>query len=500
VPELRVYGPAPTEAELRCEVRFRGAGTEHRFPEFLIQLIDDGAARVWLEWTLAMILLPKGSIGMAPAPQRRAFLRDKRFVPGVRLSRQEESASVLTREAVQAIAWLPGTVEAVYGTGDVAQIAAREHLAHRLGVHPSTCRWDGVHASTTHEPLGRYPFEVTSAGHEVRVADAGPPEHDLDDVSAWWRRRLGPGTRAIEDLFYALVRRFAGRVVLRDPAAFAALRGRPVLYLANHQTMVESLMFVVLLGPLADLPTLGLAKIEHRDSWIGRLSRAVAAWPGASDPELLEFFDRSNKEALPGILQRIAGRMAKERRSLLVHVEGTRSLRCAEPVVKISSVIIDMAVHARAPIVPVRFAGGLPREAGGERLDFPLGFGRQDYWLGAPLLPEALEAMPYGDRRARVVAAINEAGPPVMDEHPNPGDPDLARDVGDWVARTGAETAHAAILMALTRAQGLDPAWQRVLEGMRTGELLVPDTPEGRAVSGIAAELYGPRGPRVVVR
>jgi hypothetical protein len=54
--------------------------------------------------------------------------------------------------------------------------------------------------------------------------------------------------------------------------------------------------------------------------------------------------------------------------------------------------------------------------------------------------------------------------------------------------------------MALSRAQDLEPAWRRVLEGMRTGELVLEGSPEGRAVAGIAAELYGPRGPRVVVR
>jgi len=263
--------------------------------------------------------------------------------------------------------------------------------------------------------------------------------------------------------------------------------------------MVESLMFVVLLGPLSGVQTLGLAKIEHRTSWIGRLQAAVAAWPGARDPHLLEFFDRSNKEALPGILQRIAGRMAAERQSLLVHVEGTRSLACGAPVQKISSVIIDMAVHARAPIVPVRFAGGLPRSPLTERLDFPLGFGRQDHWIGKPLLPEALEAMPYGERRAAVVRAINEAGPPIADEQPNPGDPELAAEVEAWAARTGAETAHAAILMALSREHDLQPAWRRVIEGMKSGRLLVDDTPEDRAVAAIAADLYGPRGPRVVI-
>jgi 3-hydroxymyristoyl/3-hydroxydecanoyl-(acyl carrier protein) dehydratase/1-acyl-sn-glycerol-3-phosphate acyltransferase len=498
VPSLRVFGPAPTEGDVRCEIRFRGAGEGHRFPEFLIQLVHEG--QVWIEWVITMIGLPKGSIGMARGPDRRAFLRDHRFVPGVRLSRTEGAATALARESVQEIAWLPGTVEAVYGSADPVQIAAREHLGHHLGVHPSAVRWDGAEAATVHDPVSRYPLHVEDTGALVRVRDAGRPRHDLSLSSTWWRSWLGPGTRAVEDLFFALVRRFVGRVVIADPAAFAALRGRPVLYLANHQTMVESLMFVVLLGPITDVPTLGLAKIEHETSWIGRLSKAVAAWPGARDPHLLEFFDRANKEALPGILQRIASRMATERQSLLVHVEGTRSLQCGVPVQKISSVIIDMAVHARAPIVPVRFAGGLPREPAPARLDFPLGAGRQDYWLGKPILPEMLEAMPYGERRATVVRAINEAGPPIADERANPGDPELWAEIEAWSARTGAETAHAAILMALAREADLQPAWKRVLAGMKNGELVVEDTAEDRAVAGIAADLYGPRGPRVVVR
>jgi 1-acyl-sn-glycerol-3-phosphate acyltransferase len=493
-----VYGPAPTAGEVRCEIRFRTAGEDNRFPEFLVQLVHE--ERVWLEWIITMIGLPKGSIGMAPGPARRAFLRDRRFVPGVRLSRAEGAVTTLGREAVQEIAWLPGTVEAVYGSADVAQIAVREHLAHRLAVHPSTVRWDGAEAAAAQDPIARYPLRVEAEGDRARVSDAGPARKDLGAVSEAWRSWLGPGTRAVEDLFYALVRRFVGRLVLVDPDAFAAIRGRPVLYLGNHQTMVESLMFVVLLGPLSGVQTLGLAKIEHRTSWVGRLQAAVAAWPGARDPHLLEFFDRADKEALPGILQRIAGRMAAERRSLLVHVEGTRSLACGAPVQKVSSVIIDMAVHARAPIVPVRFAGGLPRDPLPARLDFPLGFGRQDYWIGAPLLPEALEAMPYGERRAAVVRAIQSTGPDLAEEQPNPGDPELAHAVAEWASRTGAETAHAAILMSLARERDLQPAWQRVIEGMRTGRLVVEDTAEERAVAAIAAQLYGPRGPEVEVR
>src|SRR5262249_29643077 len=157
--------------EVRCEIRFRGAGEAHRYPEFLLQLIHGD--RVWVEWIITMIGLPKGSIGMAPGPLRRAFLRDRRFVPGVRLPRAEGPVTTLGRDAVQEIAWLPGTVEAVYGTADVAQIAVREHLAHRLGVHPSTVRWDGSEAATAHDPITRYPLRIESDGDRATVSDAG---------------------------------------------------------------------------------------------------------------------------------------------------------------------------------------------------------------------------------------------------------------------------------------------------------------------------------------
>jgi hypothetical protein len=53
--------------------------------------------------------------------------------------------------------------------------------------------------------------------------------------------------------------------------------------------------------------------------------------------------------------------------------------------------------------------------------------------------------------------------------------------------------------MALAREPDLEPAWRRVIEGMKSGRLLVEDTPEGRSVAAIAADLYGPQGPRVVI-
>ncbi len=491
VPTLHVYGPAPTSGEVRCEVRFSGAGEGDRFPEFLIQLVH--GERVWLSWVITMIGLPKGSIGMAlarsdaAASLPRQALRPRRAPP-----RKAAGVTTLTRESVQRSRLAPrhrrGRVRRVRRRADRRPRAPRPS-PRRPPVHRALGRHEPP-PPTSPSPL---PARVETEGSLARVADAGAPRLDLASTSAWWRSWLGPGTRAVEDLFFALVRRFVGRVVLVDPEGFAALPRPAVLYLANHQTMVESLMFVVLLGPLADVPTLGLAKIEHRDSWIGHLSRAVAAWPGAR--YLLEFFDRNDKAALPGILQRIATRMATRRESLLVHVEGTRSLLRRRAVMQMR---LRHHRHGRprnAAIVPVHFAGGLPRESGGARLDFPLGYGRQDHWVGRAILPETLKAMPYGERRAAVVGAINATGPSPAAEMPNPGDPELADTITRWATRTGASTAHAAILTALAHERDLQPSWRRVLAGMESGTLIVEDTAEDRAVAAIAADLYGPRGP-----
>src|SRR6202012_3651264 len=106
------------------------------------------------------------------------------------------------------------------------------------------------------------------------------------------------------------------------------------------------------------------------------------------------------------------------------------------------------------------------------------------YWAGRPILPETLKAMPYGERRATVVAAINATGPSPATEIRNPADPELAGAINAWAARTGSSTAHAAILTALAREPDLQPSWRRVLAGMESGRLVVEDTPGDRAGAG----------------
>ena len=83
----------------------------------------------------------------------------------------------------------------------------------------------------------------------------------------------------------------------------------------------------------------------------------------------------------------------------MVHIEGTRSLCCGNPVSTLSSVLLDLAIHRQLPIVPVRFSNGLPRQKQSDRLDFPYLMGQQDYFIGKPILPEEIAALAYKERR-----------------------------------------------------------------------------------------------------
>jgi hypothetical protein len=128
--------------------------------------------------------------------------------------------------------------------------------------------------------------------------------------------------------------------------------------------------------------------------------------------------------------------MAGPGKGVMVHVEGTRSLDCRTPVEKMSGAFLDMAMQVGAPVVPVRFVGGLPAERLHKRLEFPVGMGKQDIWLGKPILPETLASMPYKERKELVVAAINGLGPSNAVEEPFPPDAAFELAVRKW------QTAH----------------------------------------------------------
>ena len=304
----------------------------------------------------------------------------------------------------------------------------------------------------------------------------------------------------MEDVFYGLMERFVHRVHVPYPDALAQVHGRSVLYLGNHQIGVESLLFSILASAMNGMSTVTLAKMEHQETWLGKLIAHGFSWPGVEDPEVITFFDREDKASLPGIIAGLSKQMMTTGKSVMVHVEGTRSLECRTPVQKMSSAFIDMALHTRAPIVPVRFAGALPVTASPKRLEYPTGLGRQDIWLGAPIAPETLEALPFKRRREFVIEAINALGPHWEEDEPLPGHPDQLERALKWAETTGAEPVHAFMLEMLMQLPDPTDPIRRLRDAVRTGTLTVSADPEGRWLATLAERLYGPKGPRIHIR
>ncbi|MBA2322004.1 MAG: 1-acyl-sn-glycerol-3-phosphate acyltransferase, partial [Deltaproteobacteria bacterium] len=275
--------------------------------------------------------------------------------------------------------------------------------------------------------------------------------------------------------------KFVHRVHLADPAAFEAVRGRSLLYLGNHQVGVESLLFSILASGLTGVPTVTLAKAEHRTTWLGTLIAQNFSYPGVRDPKVITFFDRDDKASLPKIIGELAAEMSGPGKGVMVHVEGTRALESRTPVAKMSGAFLDLAIQVKAPVVPVRFVGALPSDPLETRLEFPLGMGQQDIWIGRPILPETLAGLGLKERKAVVIDAINALGPPNAEEKPFPGDPAFAANVASWRADAGVSEEDAVLYRVL---EGLpDPTpetrdllertprtdWARVLSARLTG-------------------------------
>ena len=454
IQNMVLYAPLPDSGEVRVEVRFAGID-DGRFPLFDIQLLSGD--QVCIAFRLVGVLLPKGRIGLAPPDARRKFLRDRQYVPDVALSHFDGSTTRLTAATVQQSDWLPGNIATIYSVPSarrkllVEEVAVREHVARQARAHPSTVTpaADLRSATTAQYPLRRYDLRVAREKDNVKVESDGLPVQDLAPIREYWRDRIGIGPWLMEDLYYGLIARFVRDVVVIDPEAFDKVRGRSCLYLANHQVGIESLLFSVVASALSGVPAVTLAKAEHKTSWLGTLIAHTFEHPGVNDLDLIIFFEREDRESLGAILNQIATKMRSERKSAMVHVEGTRSLTCRRPVEKMSSSLIDMALAVNAPIVPVRFVGGLPVEELPERLSFPVGYGQQDYWLGQPIYPEDLARIPYKDRKLAVISAINDLGPHYTAEVPAPPDPAFGNLVDSWTTRTGASLEDAVFYTTL---------------------------------------------------
>ncbi|MDD3146891.1 MAG: 1-acyl-sn-glycerol-3-phosphate acyltransferase [Candidatus Riflebacteria bacterium] len=247
-------------------------------------------------------------------------------------------------------------------------------------------------------------------------------EDCLKDGSLDWKRvrdcwvKRASTRRFFHDLLGSLFGTFVRRVVVQNPDAFAAVANRPVIFLANHQIGLESPLFMALAYGMTGLPIQAVAKPDHVNAWLAFLLAFAQDSLGDGHPFRLMYFDRQNPQQLIDTLKKAGPQEA----SLLVHVEGTRAAAANQPVTRLSSIFLDMAIDKNLPMVPVRFVGGLPTQASEERFDFPYGNGKQDYLIGAPIMPGQLQKMPYGQRPRFIMDLINNLGPGKGEDTPLP--------------------------------------------------------------------------------
>lgn len=332
----------------------------------------------------------------------------------------------------------------------------------------------------------------------------------------YWDYKLRSSEWPGYKIFFSLVRKFLHAFDIADREQFSAIRGRPCVFLANHQTYVESLIFTTIASALTDRMVVAIAKLPHRTGWIGRLVDLCFSYPGVNYPDLIRYVDRHDPDELPALLFSLKQMLNEENRSLLVHVDGSRrSSALHDRVFLLSSCWVDFAVDNDYPIVPVRFMGGLPVEDQGSRYDFPVGCGTQSFRMGRPILPEELRAVSCNQRRAVVRSAINNLALP-EEKRPLSADPLFESAAQQWSEYAGVPASIATIFAAVDYFQPgwnepvnlkdyetADPIEALVMAGrmgiQHRGDvaLIVSDSEKGRWLARIADFFYGPCGPRV---
>jgi 1-acyl-sn-glycerol-3-phosphate acyltransferase len=289
----------------------------------------------------------------------------------------------------------------------------------------------------------------------------------------FWRRELGVSGWPGEDVFSGLFSAFVGEVKISDSARKAIAAG-PVIYIANHQVAIESLIFVYALSGIANRHIRALAKEAHQTSWVGEMLGLLNSYPGQTPSPPSFFRDEYDPQSLVDMLAEMRRSLRQDGHSLLIHAEGARVLDCRRPVRQVSSVFVDLARETGMPVIPVRFTGAVPVESMDNYLDFPFGFCRQSYHLGDPVTAADLASTHPRDRRPMVVDAINRAAMPPEEEVASAVNPVMRQAVQAFMNETATSQVKAVLVSCLRALDGVGPDTARVLDAVN-GQQLVLD-------------------------
>jgi len=413
----RFYSDAPIEGTVDVETRFAGFDdADSRLP--IVDLWFSVAGKPWAYIRLVESLLDKGPLAQGSGRRRRAFVGERRAVPEMSLS-DRLGHGIVTLDSARAATqeWFKGTLRAVYDTdsqGDslIADIATKEAVADAAhgAIHPSQVHVVNRQVSCQALPLERISVAIEHTTQGAYRASASL-QTDWQSVRSWSDYRLGLQPGGFGDLLHwGLLSRYVRHVIVTDPAAMAAIRGRPALLLGNHQVQIESLLGTSIASWLTGTQVVTIAHAKHETRWIGHLLRLLDVAAGCK-LDNIRYFDQQNPQQFLSLIDGIKGDAAARGVSTMVHADGTRYVRSGQRVERLTSTLLDMAIQMSMPIVPMYFAGGLPEEALDQKLEVPYRHAAQDYIFGPPIMPDELTAWPYVDRRRRVMDAINALAP-----------------------------------------------------------------------------------------
>jgi acyl transferase domain-containing protein/3-hydroxymyristoyl/3-hydroxydecanoyl-(acyl carrier protein) dehydratase/1-acyl-sn-glycerol-3-phosphate acyltransferase len=263
----------------------------------------------------------------------------------------------------------------------------------------------------------------------------------------WWKSQApGQTNELANSLVTAYCCKFVRRVAAVSPGNIQALHGKPVLFVANHQTICESMLFPLIMPLITGSQVVTLAKKRVKGDVL--VQAFFQLLKGRLDEPIL-YIDQDDPQSIIKIMERFRQLMTEQGKSVLIHSQGVRTLSCRERLTTVSAIVSELAISAGVPIVPVRLYGGLPIEPLDYKIDFPVGYGSQDYVLGYPITPDDLARMDLKDRKQAILDGINGIVPLPEIEAPNPADSPFQAGVADRIRVHGMGEAEAVLLQCV---------------------------------------------------
>ena len=222
----------------------------------------------------------------------------------------------------------------------------------------------------------------------------------------------------------------------------------------------------------------------------------IQGWPAERNPDLVHFADMSSPPTLANALGAQALRIRETGSSLLMAAQRDPALVAGQPVRRLPSAVIELALALDAPIIPIRCAHGLPQVAARDTLEFPTQLGRQSFFFGPPIAPMLLRSLPLKDRKDLILDGLNRLGPAPEDEQPVPGDSEFLEDVRKWADRRASKgcpvAPEAAVLLQVLRAiLTPSPGIVRLLEAIENDQAPEVSEPDDLWLLDLGRRLAG---------